>query len=127
MVWHLTPGRIVRFVLSCLLLAGLGGLRAIAEDIRFPDDAGVIDVTKAPYHAKGDGVTDDTLAIQQALIEHPNQNRIIYLPNGTYLLSSPLKWPVGTNEESSFRATILQGQSRTGAVLRLADFSPAFT
>lgn len=127
MVRHLTPGRIVRFVLSCLLLAGLGGLPAIAEDIRFPDDAGVIDVTKPPYHAKGDGLTDDTLAIQQALIEHPNQNCIIYLPNGTYLISSPLKWPVGTNEESSFRATILQGQSRTGAVLRLADFSPAFT
>lgn len=127
MVRHLTPGRIGRFVFSCLLLAGLGGQPAIAEDIRFPDDAGVIDVTKPPYHAKGDGVTDDTLAIQQALIEHPNRNRIIYLPNGTYLISSPLKWPVGTNEESSFRATILQGQSRTGAVLRLADFSPAFT
>lgn len=127
MVWNLTPGRLASFVRSCLLLAGFSGLPILAEDIRFPDDAGVIDVTRAPYHAKGDGVTDDTLAIQQALIEHPNQNRIIYLPNGTYLLSSPLKWPVGTNEESSFRATILQGQSRTGAVLRLADFSPAFT
>lgn len=97
-----------------------------AEDIRFPADAGVIDVTKAPYFAKGDGRTDDTAALQQALLEHPNQNRIIYLPNGTYLVSAPLRWPEGTNAETSQRATILQGQSRAGVVIRLADYSPGY-
>jgi hypothetical protein len=96
------------------------------EDIRFPADAGVIDVTKAPYYAKGDGRTDDTAALQQALLEHPNQNRIIYLPNGTYLVSAPLRWPEGTNAETSQRATILQGQSRAGVVIRLADHSPGY-
>jgi hypothetical protein len=96
------------------------------ENIRFPADAGVIDVTKAPYFAKGDGRTDDTAALQQALLEHPNQNRIIYLPNGTYLVSAPLRWPAGTNAETSQRATILQGQSRAGTVIRLADHSPGY-
>ena len=65
---------------------------ASAEDIRFPADAGVIDVTRPPYRASGDGRTDDTTAIQQALYDYPAKNRIIYLPNGTYLVSDTLRW-----------------------------------
>lgn len=109
----------------CFLLLFLRST-VCGEDIRFPADAGVIDVTKAPYFAKGDGRTDDTAALQQALLEHPNQNRIIYLPNGTYLVSAALRWPEGTNSESSQRATILQGQSRAGVIIRLADYSPGY-
>ena len=45
----------------------------------FPADAGVVDVTRPPYDAKGDGKTDATKAIQKALDDHPNSNRIIYL------------------------------------------------
>jgi len=106
------------------LAVGLGWLQA--EDIRFPKDAGIIDVTQAPYYAKGDGKTDDTEAIQQAILEHPNQNRIIYLPNGTYLIRRPLHWPYDRNPEFSHRATILQGQSRSGTVIRVADNATAF-
>lgn len=131
-VWPFPDPGFFRLLLSrmgvaavCLLFSSFAG-RAWAEDIRFPADAGVIDVTKAPYFAKGDGRTDDTAALQQALLEHPNQNRIIYLPNGTYIVSAPLRWPEGTNAESSQRATILQGQSRAGTILRLADHSPGY-
>lgn len=111
-----------------LLAAALAVLpvRSGAEDIRFPADAGVVDVTRPPYSAKGDGRTDDTEAIQQALLDHPNANCIVYLPNGVYRVSAPLRWPGGTNEETRQRATILQGQSRTGAVIRLMDYSPGF-
>jgi hypothetical protein len=49
-----------------------------AEDIRFPSDAGLVDVTKAPYNAKGDGRTDDTQAIQNALDENWGRSAIIY-------------------------------------------------
>jgi len=105
---------------------GALGWGVLGEDIRFPKDAGVIDVTKPPYSAKGDGKADDTEAIQQALLEHPNQNRIIYLPNGTYLISNPLHWPPSPDPEKSQRATILQGQSREGTVIRIADHSAAF-
>ncbi|HTH48960.1 MAG TPA: glycosyl hydrolase family 28-related protein [Candidatus Limnocylindria bacterium] len=113
--------RLTRFL--CLLPLALA---ARAEDIVFPPDAGVIDVTKSPYFARGDGQTDDTEAIQQALLEHPNGNRIIYLPNGTYLVSSPLRWPGSEDEEQAARATILQGQSRAGTVIRLLDYAPGF-
>lgn len=40
-------------------------------------------VTHPPYNAQGDGITNDTVAIQQAI----NENDVVYLPAGTYLVS----------------------------------------
>jgi len=109
-----------------LLLAFVCALtRLSAEDIVFPPDAGVIDVRRSPYFAKGDGLTDDTEALQQALLENGDRNRIIYLPNGTYRISGTLRWPSGSAQKTVGR-TILQGQSRAGAVIQLLDYSPAF-
>jgi polygalacturonase len=51
-----------------------------------------MDVTKPPYSAKGDGKTDDTAAIQRALNDLMGQHRILYFPNGTYLVSKTLVW-----------------------------------
>ncbi len=92
-----------------------------AENIVFPVNSGIIDVTAAPYHAKGDGVADDTKAIQQALRDYSAKGTIIYLPNGTYLISRTLRW--GANQ----RNTVLQGQSRAGTIIRLCDACPGFT
>ena len=92
-----------------------------AENIVFPVNAGIIDVTAAPYNAQGDGKTDDTRAIQQALRDYADQGAIIYLPNGTYRISKTLRW--GTNQ----KLTTLQGQSRAGTILRLPDACPGFT
>lgn len=104
--------------------------RPCAGDVQFPSDAGVIDVTQPPYDAVGDGRTDDTVAIQQALDAHPSGNRIIYLPNGTYLVSDQLRWPPSTDERSrsgsAHKRTILQGQSRDGVVIRLTDNADGF-
>jgi hypothetical protein len=99
---------------------------AFAEDIRFPEDAGVVDVTKPPYSAVGDGKTDCTAAIQKALDDHPNAGAIIYLPHGTYLISKTLKWGQGWRGGLEQKNTILQGQSRDGTVLKLADRAAGF-
>ncbi len=92
-----------------------------AENIVFPPNSGIVDVTAAPYHAKGDGQSDDTAAIQQALDDYPAKGTIIYLPNGTYLISRPLRW--GRDQ----RWTVLQGQSRAGTIIKLKDFCPGYS
>ncbi|QZE14950.1 glycoside hydrolase family 55 protein [Halosquirtibacter laminarini] len=51
---------------------------------------GFLDVTKAPYSAKGDGITDDTEAIQWAIDDAFASNLVVYVPFGTYLLSDQL-------------------------------------
>jgi polygalacturonase len=96
-------------------------------NITFPTNSGVIDVTAAPYLAKGDGIADDTQSIQSALNDHPNEGAIIYLPNGTYLISQTLRWPRGRGGGSEYKNTILQGQSSAGTVIRLKDACPGFT
>ena len=94
-----------------------------AENIVFPADSGVVDVTKAPYGAKGDGTTDDTAAIQAAFDRNPDRGAIIYLPNGVYRISDTIRWG---GDEGRQRNTVLQGQSRDGTVLLLRDHCPGF-
>ena len=114
-------------LLPSLLLGWMATSFGRAESIEFPADAGVIDVTRPPYHARGDGKMDCRAAIEQALQDHPDDNCIIYLPNGTYRVTGPLRWPYATKPtEGSQRATILQGQSRNGVVIKLSDYSPGY-
>jgi Pectate lyase superfamily protein len=96
------------------------------ENIVFPADAGVLDVKN--FGAEGDGVTDDTVAIQALLDAHPSGGRIIYLPNGTYLVSKTITWPAGTpGKGDEFKNTILQGQSESGVIIKLKDRAVGFT
>jgi len=97
-----------------------------SENIVFPADSGIVDVTGAPYFAKGDGVADDTAAIQRALDDHPNAGAIIYLPNGVYLISDTLRWPHGNGGGAEEKRTVLHGQSRAGSVIKLSDACPGF-
>lgn len=91
-----------------------------AEDQVWPADAGVVDVTKPPYNAKGDGTTDDTAAINRALTEHNDRGAIIFLPNGIYRISDTLRWGKGE------KYTALMGQSQAGTVIRLDDRASGF-
>ena len=62
-----------------------------------------------------------------ALNDYPNAGAIIYLPNGTYVISKTLRWPHGRGGGSEEKNTVLQGQSRLGTVIRLKDNCPGYT
>src|ERR1017187_7032758 len=60
-------------------------------EVRFPVDAGVINV-KTEFGAKGDGLSDDTAAIRAAIQGPGVQVRVLYFPKGTYIVSDTLNW-----------------------------------
>jgi len=101
---------------------------AIASAERtFPADSGMVNV-KSQYGAKGDGVSDDTEAIQQAIssvVHHPQIGpRIIFFPTGTYLVSRPL---VEKDLKSQWNSLLtLQGENRATAIIRLKDNNPLY-
>ncbi len=115
---------------ACLLAAALAipaGTAPPGQPIRFPADAGVVDVTAAPYNARADGRSDDTAAIQRALDDHPCGNAIVYLPAGTYLVSRQLRWPTGRpGGGDDCKRLILQGESSAATVLKLKDNCDGF-
>ena len=52
--------------------------------VRTPKRKRRIDITQAPYLAKGDGKALNTAAIQQA-IEDCKEDEMVYVPAGTFL------------------------------------------
>ncbi len=70
----------------------IGSTISKETNVLYPESPAIINVTKAPYFAKGDGVTDDTDAIQKALSDTMGLHRMLYFPNGTYLISKTLNW-----------------------------------
>ena len=117
-------------LISLALALGLcarvaGAAECVMPDcIAYPTDAGALNVRD--YGAKGDGKADDTQAIIAALAasgddtgHSPWHDRIVYLPNGTYLVSAPLEKHYADGRYAS--GTILIGQSREHTIIKLAD------
>ncbi|MGB2820111.1 MAG: glycoside hydrolase family 55 protein [Phycisphaerae bacterium] len=113
----------MRHRLTLAVLLAIGQV-ALAENMVFPADSGIVDV-KARYGAKGDGVTDDTRAIQKAVDEVKGLPGTLYFPDGTYLVSDTLSQ--GGVPHSRDRFLVFQGQSEAGTVIRLKDNCPGFT
>ena len=78
------------------------------------------------YGAVGDGVTDDTAAIQAALSDGRNDAagnyyglpKALYFPPGKYMVSNTLSW--------NGCCVTLQGAGSSSSVIRLAPGSPGF-
>ncbi len=106
-----------------MFFAGGSPAAAPAEDGPWPRAAGVVNVKEAPYFARGDGRTDDTAALQQAIRDHESRGRTIYLPEGVYLISAPLRFTENSssNRNSRFGRNTLRGENTADTVIRLRD------
>ncbi len=104
-------------------------------EYRFPADAGIVNVRD--FGARGDGIADDTAAIQEAIRKvlrgsYRNPN-FVYFPNGTYRITGPLRARVNDEPDGKggwsdgWRSgMVLVGQSRDGTIVKLSDNTPRF-
>lgn len=119
----------MRYVIAgvvCVLAATVAA-RGYAEPL--PADSGIVNVRD--YGAKGDGRNDDTAALIRAIAASGGdtgptfwQDRIVYLPDGTYRVSGTLLKRYADGKFAS--GLILVGQSMNGTVIRLEDNAPGF-
>lgn len=115
------------FVVTMTEQSAFAGVPIDNAERTFPPDSRMVNV-KTDYGAKGDGISDDTEAIQKAIsstIHHPQQGpRIVYFPAGTYLVSRPLR-EIDPKPQWSSLLT-LQGENRATTTLELTDSNPLY-
>lgn len=77
-----------------------------------------INVKNSPFNAAGNGIVDDTSAIQEAL-NAATAGQVVYLPTGTYLINAPLTMKDKTHLRGpTARATGSLSGNTQGAVLK---------
>ena len=91
-----------------------------------PIDEGFLNVTQPPYNAKGDGVSDDSWAIQAAINDAYDSNLIVFFPgDNVYRCEKHLRCiqqPVGSwASQRKFSHKLVGSTVGTPPVLRLAD------
>lgn len=113
----IVQSRCHRFALTqwaLVMLAGtfaVSGCAHVCKPAETSARAARIDVTKPPYDAKGDGITDNTEALQRA-IQAASPGKTVFLPPGEYRFSQSL-----VNTEN----VTLLGAGREVTVLRITN------
>jgi hypothetical protein len=85
----------------------------------------VFNVKSAPYNGKGDGVTDDTGAIQAAINDATAVNGIVYLPAGTWLFTSTTmsNLNVAGGPGPLWQHCLIQGAGKEATILKASATS----
>jgi hypothetical protein len=79
----------------------------------------VFDVSRAPYHAAGDGSANDTAALQTALNDAQAVNGCVYFPAGVYLITQPLSFR--PPDSPGRRNLSLKGDGPNISVIKASD------
>jgi len=104
------------------------GVTYTTSDYVYPADIGYFNVQS--YGATGDGHTDDTQAIQNAMNAgmaaggDGGRGGTVYFPTGTYIISKSLVWKLNGSWQGYFR---FEGQNKSNTIIRLADNAPGFS
>ena len=83
-----------------------------------PDDAKAVYLTREQFSFRGDGLADDTIAIQQAInrVQETQGQGIVFVPTGRYRLTKTIYiWPgIRVIGYGSTRPTFVLGANTTG-------------
>lgn len=93
------------------------------QTVFVPRDANLVNVRD--YGARGDGITDDTTALQKAVRDNLNKHRTLFFPAGTYLISDSIPW---AGADGIFWPWLTwQGEGAARSIIRLKDSAPGFS
>jgi hypothetical protein len=91
--------------------------------IVFPNDPEAVIDLKRDLGAKGDGIHDDTEALQRGIHlscgRGTNRTKVLYIPNGVYRVTKTLI--VNSPEDRAGVGPWIYGQSRDGVIIKLDD------
>ncbi len=94
-----------------------------AKGVIFPNDSNAVIDVKRDLGAKGDGVHDDTEALQKGIhlscSRQGTNTKVLYIPNGVYRVTKKLV--VQFPEDRSGIGPWIYGQSRDGVIIKLDD------
>lgn len=112
--------RPIAFFVAMFTVATLG---AASDEYTAPPNCGWEIVTE--HCAVADGTTDNTQALCNLPFKNKHAMGTMFFPNGTYLVTDTV-FVGGDKFKSANKRLTLQGESRDGAIIRLADNSPGF-
>lgn len=109
--------------LLCTLLAWSGLPGQNLDEFKPPAGSGWVVVSE--HGCPGDGATDVTQAMCKLPFKNKHAIGTMFFPHGTYLVSDTVFITDGSIKTINKRL-VLQGESREGSVIRLADNAPGF-